>query len=246
MFMYLGKHLKKGLSFKMKRHFVTYRKKNVLILGWFGAKDKQLQRFSDFYQDLNCNTVISKTDIFKSMNYNQWKKWQQQGPFTEIEKQKFDIVHLFSGSVFRYHNWMLHNPNSFDHTKIIFDSGPYYPEPQQINGYTKSLMPILNKIPYYDTILNNSINIYWKNQGFDYTKGSSDFIEQMNCGRDKLIIYGEKDNMLNFDKIDLFYQNCVKKNSNTKKVVFYNAGHLQNYKLNPEEYTLEIRNFIES
>ena len=246
MFRYLSKKNKPKIKINLKRSYVTQKKKNVLILGWFGAKDKQLKKFSDFYQDLNCNTVISKTDIFKSMNYNQWKKWQQQGPFTEIDRQKFDIVHLFSGSVFRYYNWMLHNQNAFDHSKIIFDSGPYYPEPQQINGYTKSLTPVLNKIPYYDNILNNSINTYWKNQGFDYIKGSSDYIEHMNCGRDKMIIYGGKDNMLDFDKINLFYQNCIKKNSNTKKIVFPNAGHLQNYKLNPKEYTEEIKMFIES
>ena len=170
--MYLGKHLKKGLSFKMKRYFVTYRKKNVLILGWFGAKDKQLKRFSDLYHDLNCNTVISETDILKTMNYNQWIQWRQQGAFAEMEKQTFDIVHLFSGSVFRYYNWMLHNPNSFDHSKIIFDSGPYFPEPQQITDYTKSIIPAMKNIPFYDGVLNKSINAYWKNQGFDYKNGS--------------------------------------------------------------------------
>jgi hypothetical protein len=244
MFVNIYKYTSYNKHLIKKRFYGTQKK--VLILGWFGAKDKQLQRFNSLYNNLGCNTVISKTNIFKSMNYNNWKLWKTQGPFTEIDEQHFDIVHLFSGSAFPYHNWTLHNPNCFNHSKIIFDSSPGFPEPQHVTNYTLHLAPSLNNIPYYNQFMCNFVNKYWLNQGFDYKKGSQEFMENMNCGRDKLLIYGAKDTILDFEKIDLFYKECKKKNNNTKKVVFQNADHLQNYKLNPEEYTEEVKTFIES
>ena len=104
--------------------------KNVLIIGWFGASKKQLNKFSDLYKKIGYNSNIVETPILKSISYQNWKQWRKYGLPNTYKNTKYDRVHIFSGGIFQYHNWILHDKinkiDSFGHSSIVFDSSPFF------------------------------------------------------------------------------------------------------------------------
>lgn len=53
-------------------------KKNVLIFSWFGATNKQLDKFNVLYNKLGYKPTIIKSPIIKSMSHSSWKKMEIQ------------------------------------------------------------------------------------------------------------------------------------------------------------------------
>ena len=61
-----------------------------------------------------------------------------------LDKKKYDYVHIFSGGVFKYHCWTLNNYDSLKHSKVIFDSSPLFPTPEQTSNYFLNSFPYIN------------------------------------------------------------------------------------------------------
>ena len=212
--------------------------KSVLILGWFGAKPKQLLRFDKLYRDLGFSPTVLPTSIADSISFRKWQKWRTNGPDEELEGKRFDRVHVFSGSVFRYHNWLLYDKNCLGHEEIVFDSSPFFPTPQQVSKYAKhTIIPGLNTtLP--EIALDSAINMYWKNQDYEWQERLPEYINNLeSCPRSKLLITSRRDKMLDHDAIA---QLVNKWNNNSCTVAqpsgFVDSTHLDHYKLYPELY----------
>ena len=80
--------------------------KNVLIFGWFGASQKQLNKYIDLYKKIGYNSNIVETPILESISYQNWKQWKKNGLHDIYKNTKYDRVHIFSGGIFQYHNWI--------------------------------------------------------------------------------------------------------------------------------------------
>jgi hypothetical protein len=215
--------------------------KNVLIIGWFGASKKQLNKFSDLYKKIGYNSNIVETPILESISYQNWKQWRKYGLPNRYKNTKYDRVHIFSGGIFQYHNWILHDKinkiDSFGHSSIVFDSSPFFPLSNQVSRYSVNVIPYIKNIPKSDKIISNIVDKYWKINKYQQFERFEEFKNNINCGRKKILIISKNDNLLDHNLIE--EQIKLWKNNSTEVIRsndFIDSNHLKHYKLYPEEY----------
>ena len=161
--------------------------KNILIFGWFGAHKNQLLKFQKLYKELGHNVIIIPTEIHKTTNPIDWNKWKKNGPI-ELNNKKFDAVHIFSGGVFKYHCWTINNYDCLGHSKIIYDSSPFFPLPEQFANYIINQLPVIKNIPNSQEYICNIVDKLWYMCGYNSKDKLHEFTSNLDCGRPKMII----------------------------------------------------------
>lgn len=220
--------------------------KKILMFTWFGAKKYQINIFCKLFHNIGVKSEYIKADILKSINPNDWNKWIKEGP-KKLNSKKYDYVLIFSGGIFQYHCYTLNNNNIFNHSKIIFDSSPMLPIPEQLSTYVINSMP--DQLNYLNNnMINNTFNKladnYWSFKDYNYKDKYNIFTDNINCGREKLIFIGDNDKFINKQLINNEIIQWEKKNKVIKPSEFTNNGHLNHYKNNPEIYKDTIFNFL--
>ena len=206
-------------------------------MGWFGAKPYQLNKFRKMYNSFCIDKVkILPTPVLQSLTFSGLKQFKVDGPPKEVNEE-FDVIHLFSGSCLRYHSYMQNNPNIFNHKKVIFDSGPFFPTSPQVSNYITETIPILKN---YKSKIKKITDIIWY---IDCNPNTDDetcaFIQSLKCDREKLFLNSQKDQMIDYEKIMATFSN-----NNEKHVIFENSSHLQHYKKNKKQYEETIKKFL--
>ncbi len=213
--------------------------KNVLIISWFGANTKQLDKFTKLYERIGFKSQVFKTPILKSISYNEWNKWKKNGLPEDLKNINYDRIHIFSGGVFVYHNWLLHdkiyNKNTLNHSSIVFDSSPFFPLDYQVSNYVVDQVPYLKSS---NNLIKNSVDRFWKFQKYNQNEKFDEFVNNINCGRKKTLIYSKNDILLDHNliskQIELWKYNSTEVITSD---VFNDSGHLKHYKIHPDEYT---------
>lgn len=218
--------------------------KNILILGWFGAKNYQLNKFCNLYKSLGYNVIYEKIEIYKSINPKTWNSWN---PINSNYYKKFDYVHIFSGGILKY-NYLTLNYD-FNHSKIIFDSSPLFPTPYQLSNYAFNYSPNNNKKIFKSNNDNHPINKFIEKymkyvNNYDVNLKSQEFNKNINCGREKLLIISKNDLLLDHNMIDEQIKIWRNKNIVLRPEEFNKNKHIDHYKNNPELYKETIFRFL--
>ena len=93
---------------------------------------------------------------------------------------------------------------------------------------------------YFESIINN----FWLFLNYDSKKELNNFYSNLDCGREKLIIIGDNDKLLDHKQIN---NELIKWKKNNNVIVpndFKKNNHLNHYKNNPENYKETISNFL--
>jgi hypothetical protein len=238
----------------------------VLLLGWAGAEDKHLKKYSDIYAKMGYHTIR----FSPSNNLTFWST-QKQVPYAyellDLMKNRLDfsenplLVHAFSNaSLFIVYKTVIEEANKknspYEFFKrnqrgIIFDSCPGF----TVNPF-KLMMGIADLLEPHSRfwIVRNTISslivsfgaFYWFfhfKEHFDrmYTTLLKD--ERM---IPTLVLYSKKDKLIAWDRIAKFIDEKKQlfPSMPLKSVLYDDADHVLIYAKHPEDYLKHIREHI--
>ena len=160
----------------------------------------------------------------------------------QISDNEYDVAHVFSGGSLVLHT-LLEN-NKLQYNKLIFDSSPLFPTPNQLSNYiceicnTKndniknSLQYIIPKIWTADSIISNIKTYNWK-------KNYESYNNWLFSNKKSLCLLMKNDKLIDYNAVNnwLLY-------SNSKLIYFDKGKHVQLYKYEKEKYIENILQYI--
>lgn len=220
----------------------------ILLLPWFNYSKHHLMKYHQMYKHLGFNNIkIINYEVKDIISNRGWLEIREQS-----QKQKYDLIHCFSGGSLYYYNLIKSGVNC---EKIIYDSGPMFPTSDCVSNYVTNYYfnnnNVLNNV--LNTIFKNSIDTYWNYEKNVIPKEKlielSHDIDYNNLILNKdsnyLIINDINDNLVQLDKIyDLLHNNLLK--NNVKIQLFENSKHVQHLRYNEDIYIDNIYNFIKN
>ena len=217
-------------------------KVNIVIFGWFGASQKNLSKYENLFNDLGAkNVYIHQSNIKKCITYSGWKEMRNNPP--AWANQDIDLAVMFSGGVFPYVNYRIANSN-FKPKKLIFDSGIFFPTPDQTSNYIKHILPLACRRVFPTSVANRSIKTLWGVQQYNWKERLAEFEQQISCNAEKLIINSKDDRFIIRSQLEGFLNRYT--GGNISEYLFERSGHVQHYKNHPKEYINVVKDFIHS
>jgi hypothetical protein len=221
----------------------------VIIFGWFGAKEAHLKKYVSLYRNLGFeNVVVRQTPILKSITYSGWEALRVSARKDREELAKgADVVHLFSGGIFPYHN-MRNVVPEFKTKALVYDSGPFIPCEKLTARYIRNsgVVPafIANNIPLEKMILS-----LWRADGFNHDVQMNEqkrFLDTLSCPAPKLFLHGEKDKIICPDIAEMVHNHIrTSPTAGPFTLKTWNTSHTLHYRDEPEAYTTALTEFVE-
>ena len=223
--------------------------KNVLLIGWFNAQPKHMNRYINLYKKLGLERT--KSLLYDKEQVLSLTKGKQFCDFYKNNKElddHYSIIHTFSGgSLIAFYLKMI----GISYDKLIIDSGPMYLTSECFANYISNYPENNNGImkPMIKPISKLIIENIWKwemnrcsivNKNFNYFINNYENDSFLNSYHPKLIINNPNDKLVLHEKV--FEMN---KNNNITFQNFYKSKHVQHYKKYPDEYRTCIYNFLQ-
>ena len=174
-------------------------------------------------------------NIFDGITYT-GRKNIMNGKFADkISYKDYDMIHTFSGGCLVLYS-LMQMKNKISYNKVIFDSGPFFPTPEQASNYICNIYGINNQ--NINNILINNIALFWKLEGINWKKGLIDYNKWLYSINNSLCLHSINDTLLDYKEI-----NKWSLKTNTKIVNFNNSEHVQLYRYEKDKYIENILNY---
>ena len=102
------------------------------------------------------------------------------------------------------------------------------------------VLPNLAKAPGLAAASELLIDAHWKRTGYEWKPRMHDFVDSLNCGRNKRLLIGEEDPMLDRGRIATQAQRWREGGARVVEHSFPGAGHLDPLYVHPEAYEQAI------
>jgi len=206
----------------------------VLITGFFLMKPKHMVHYTQLWKYLGATEVdCYQYPVIDAVSYTRWKHIRE----TRQEMQKYDVVFCMSGGSLYLHNLRHNAYNPIEYDKIVYDSGPFFPNAKQGEHYVNNTLNCT--LP-----LQSVINFVWRLEGC-----TDSILKQENTSYldnthhqdiPKLILTSDEDKVIIQSDIEDF----VSKQTDCLHHRFKTGGHVQLYRKHPEEYQEMLHTFI--
>jgi len=191
----------------------------VLLYPWFGSTFKNYNKYIQTYKYLFGKETIVNTVPYKIPDAVFYKRWKniRKGGLIEPEYNEYDCIHMISGGCLIAYN-QINYLKKIDHSKIIFDSGPFFP----CNHLTANFL--YHNIKYIPKVavkpIGNTLGAYWKYvEKYDIDGNMIKYVNWLNQQENSLCLINRTDPLLDIHKIDSFIEET---NSN---LVDFDAPH---------------------
>ena len=237
----------------------------VLVLGWAGAIDKHVLKYSQMYENMGCHTIrLSPTvglSVFKPELHKVYaiKLLDLIKAKPELNNSPI-VVHTFSNAgtfIYRHVSDILHDvENQYSYLKpniktMIYDSGPGSND--DLNRLKKAVLELVQTSVKYK-ILSYPIAytgfFYWD---FKYLKRRPNFLDKNieALKRDKfeipiLSIFSKADDLIDYKQILNFISERKKNAPNVKieTVLFEDSPHCTHYLVHTDVYVEKLRKHL--
>ena len=213
---------------------------NIVIFGWFGASTKHLEKYKHLFHQLGGHNIyLHQSNIRQCITYTGWKTMRNNPP--DWISEQIDMAIIFSGGVFPYINYKIAR-HDFQPTKLIFDSGIFFPTPNQTSNYLKHILPAAGSLIFPTRLSSMAINTLWTMQKYNWKKRLAEFEQQLSCQAEKLIINSANDPFIlrhDLEKFLIRYSGGP-----ITEHLFQKSGHVQHFRFHPHEYKNLLKEFM--
>lgn len=224
----------------------------VIILSWMGAQQKQLSKYTKFYEDLgyevHCVVNDLKTAIFPPASKAQAKR---VGEFIEGQPEGRPVfVHAFSIGTGIYGlllDSLRHETERLDTfrkkvTGVVFDSGPAPIFPHDVAKGLHTVCPMISKAVWEPI----ASSFFWVTKARSSYGRSEDALRKFQFPSPQLYFYSGDDKVI--PNIHTAVEEFIEKNKQRGVEVYNkfweNSVHASHLKVHPEEYIANLTSFL--
>jgi hypothetical protein len=204
-------------------------KSKVCFIGFFGMQKKHANIYTNMWRTLGAHADCENYSI---QNLFRFSKHEEICKTFQPKQPHYDTVHCISGGSL-YFLLLLQAKKTFTFSKIIFDSGPYTFDHKQTQIYAHQMFPFTKPLPV-ESILNACHGISTM-----LTLQEAHKKQVLYTPHPKLILTSKVDTIFDREFVDQYTRN-----SGAKRIEFEKGSHANIYKVNNEEYTQHIYDFI--
>jgi hypothetical protein len=221
-------------------------KKNIILVGFQGAKPKHLKLYKNMYEDFGFKNINIIYPNYLE-NYDV-RKVQPLGIniYNQLMDNDKTIVHCMSGGMYplsytiKYLLWS-NNLNKID--KLILDSSPVMASHDSLlNAFM-----VHNKLKYSKPLLDFFLKLYYKTIFLEMDTWSYDFNFLMNSKQfntPKLFIHSKNDIIAPSHYINSIVDSQLNHGNITKQLLLEDSEHAKHIRLNETIYKEKILDFI--